>query len=111
VCLPTGNSVSTVSKSCKKTQQWLLRTQPQEYAVVIATKYKDLHGWADCGNRFIWVVKQTDMMHIVHVGATVGPAHLVQVKNATSDRIDSVWNVNNYVDLDTDWTAYSSYNA
>jgi hypothetical protein len=71
--------------------------------VVILTKYKDLHGWADCINGFIWVVKQTDMMPIVPVRAIVGPAHLVR-ENAASDRIDTVWLVNNYVDFDIYWT-------
>jgi hypothetical protein len=67
---------------------------------VIPTKYKDSHGWADCIDGFIWVVKQTDMMHIVLVGAIVGTAHLMR-ENVASDRIDSVWLVNNHVDLAT----------
>jgi len=74
---PAGKSISTFSKRCKKTQQWILRPQPQEYVVVIPTKYKDPHGWADCVDGFIRVVKQTDMIHIVPVRAIVGPAHLV----------------------------------
>jgi len=73
--------------------------------VVIPTKYKDPHGWADCVDRFIRVVKQTDKMHIVPVGAIIEPAHLVR-ENAASDRINSVWLVNNHVDLDTYWTVY-----
>jgi len=44
-------------------------------------------------------------MHIVPVGAVVGQAHLV-CENAASGGIDSVWLVNNHVDLDTDWTVY-----
>jgi hypothetical protein len=104
--LPAGKSISTFSKRCKKTQQWILRPQPQEYAVVIPTKYKDPHGWADCVDGFIRVVKQTDKMHIIPVGAIVGPAHLVRENNAASDRIDNVWLVNNHVDLDTYWTVY-----
>jgi len=91
---------------CKKTQQWILRPQPQEYVVVIPTKYKDLQGWADCVDGFIRVVKQTDKIHIVPVGAIVGPAHLVGENNAASDRINSVWLVNTHVDLDTYWTVY-----
>ena len=75
--LPTGKLICTFSGRCKKTQQWILRPQPQEYAVVIPTKYKDPHGWADCVDGFIKVVKQTDKMHIVPVGAIVGPTHLV----------------------------------
>jgi len=104
--LPAGQSISTLSKRLKKSQPWILRPQPQEYTVVIPTKYEDPHGWADCVDGFIWVVKQTDKMHIVPVGAIVGPAHLVWENNAASDRIDSVWLVINHVDLDTCWTVY-----
>jgi len=104
-CLPVGKTILTFSKRCKKSQQWILRPQVQEYAVVIPTQYKDPHGWADCVDGFIQVVKQTDMMHIVPVGAIVAPAHLVW-ENAASDRIDSVWLVNNHVDSDTYWTVY-----
>jgi len=103
--LPPGKTISTFSKRCKKSQQWILRPQVQEYAVVIPTKYKDPHDWADCVDWFIRVVKQTEKMHIVPVGAIVGPAHLVR-ENAASDRIDSVWLVNHHVDLDTYWTVY-----
>jgi hypothetical protein len=73
--------------------------------VVIPTKYKDLHGLADCVDGFIQVVKQTYKMHIVPVGATVGPAHLVQ-ENAALGGMDSVWLVNNHIDLDANWTVY-----
>jgi len=104
--LPTGKSISTFSKRCKKTQQWILRPQHQEYAVVIPIKFKHPYGWADCVDGFIRVVKPTDKMHIVPVGAIVRPAHLVRENNAALDRIDSVWLVNNYVDLDTYWTVY-----
>jgi len=45
-------------------------------------------------------------MHIVPVEAIVGRAHLVQENNAASDRINSVWLVNNHVDLDTYWTVH-----
>jgi len=82
--LPTGELILTISKTCKKTQQWISRPQAEEYAVVIPTKYKDPHGWADCVDVFIRVVKQTDKMHIVPVGAIVGPAHMVR-ENAASD--------------------------
>jgi hypothetical protein len=58
---------------------------PHEYAVVIPTKYKYLHGWADCVDGFIRVVKQTDKMHNVPVKAIVGPAHFVRGNNAASD--------------------------
>jgi len=101
--LPASKALSMFSQRCQKTQQWVLRPQAQEYAVVISTKIKDLHGWADCVDRFIRVVKQTNNMHIVPIGAIVGPAQLVWA-NAASGGIDSVWLVNNYVDLDTYWT-------
>jgi hypothetical protein len=39
-------------------------------------------------------------MHIVSVGATVGPADVLW-ENAASDGIHSIWLVNNHVDLDT----------
>jgi len=67
--------------------------------------YKDPHCWAGCVDGFVWVVKQTDQMHIVPVKEIVGLAHLVR-ENAASDRIDSIWLVNDHVDLDTDWTVY-----
>jgi len=73
--------------------------------VVIPTNYKDHHGWADFVDRFIRVVKQTNNMHIVPIGAIVGPVHLVQ-ENAALGGMDSVWLVNNHVDLDTYWTVY-----
>ena len=73
--------------------------------VVIPTKYKDLHGWADCVDGFSWVVKPTDRMHIVPVGAIVGPAHLVR-ERAGSNKIDSIWLVNTHGDINTYWTVY-----
>jgi len=87
------------------TQQWVLCPQAQEYAVVVPTMYKDVHGWADCVDGFIRVVNRTNRMHIVPVGAIVGLAHLVRV-NAASGGMDSVWLVNNHVDLDIYWTVY-----
>jgi len=51
------------------------------------------------------VVKQTNKIHIVPIGAIVGPAHLVQ-ENAALGGIDSVWLVNNHVDIDTYCTVY-----
>ena len=103
--LPAGKTISTFSKWFKKSQQWILCPHVQEYALGIPTKYKDPHGWADCVDGFMRVVKQTDMMHIVPVKAIVGPAHLVR-ENAASDRINSIWLANNHVDLDTYWTVY-----
>jgi len=93
------------SNRCKKTQQWALHPQPEEYAEVIPIQYKDPHGWADYIDRFIWVVKQTDMIHIVPVRAIVGPAHLVR-ENAASYGIDSVWLENDHAHSDTYWTVY-----
>jgi len=55
--LPAGHSISTFSKRCKMTEQWILCPQPQEYAVVFPTRYKDLDVWADCVDGFIWIVK------------------------------------------------------
>jgi len=86
-------------------QQWVLRPQAQEYTVVNPTQYKDCHCWADCVNGFIQVVKQTNTMHIVPVGAVEGPAHWAR-ENAAFGTIDSVWLVNNHVNLDTYWTVY-----
>jgi hypothetical protein len=88
------------------TQQWILCPEPQEYAVVIPTKYNDVHGWADCVDRFIRVFKQTNKIHIVPVRTIVGPVHLLRENNPALDRIDSVWLANNHVDLDTYWTVY-----
>jgi hypothetical protein len=78
---------------------------------VIPAKYKDLHGWADCVDEFIWVVKQTDKIHTVLDAAIVGPAHSVRENNTASDRINTIWLVNNDVNLDTYWTVYYSYNT
>jgi len=103
--LPARKTISTISNRCKKTQQWIVHSQAQEYMVVISTKYKDPHGWADCVDGFIRVVTQTEQMHVVPVGPIVGLAHLVR-ENAASERIKSVWLVNNHVDLDTYWTVY-----
>jgi len=55
--LPAGKALSTFANKCKKTQHWVIHPQAQEYAVVNRTKYNDLHGWADCVDRFIRVVK------------------------------------------------------
>jgi hypothetical protein len=103
--LPAGKALSTLPKRCQMTQQRVLRPQAQEYVVVIQTMFKDLHGWADWVDGFIRVVKQTNKMHIVPVGTIVALAHLVR-ENAASGGIDSVWLVNNHVDLDTYWTVY-----
>jgi hypothetical protein len=95
--LPAGKAISTFSKRCKKTQQWVVRPQAQEYVVVIPTEYKDLHSWAKCVDGFIRVVKQTNMMHILPVGAIVGLAHSMR-ENVTSGGIDCIWLINNHAD-------------
>ena len=68
--------------------------------MVIRTKFNDHHGWADCVDGFIKVVKQMNKMHIVPVGAIVEPVPLVW-ENAALGSIDSVWHVNDHIDLDT----------
>jgi hypothetical protein len=73
--------------------------------VVIPTKFKELHGWADCVDEFILVVKHTNIIYIVPVEGIVGQGNWVR-ENAASGGIDSVWLVNNHIDLDTDWTVY-----
>jgi hypothetical protein len=73
--------------------------------VVIPTKYKDQHGWADCVDRFIQVDKQTDILHTVHVEGIVGPTHFMR-ENAASDKLHSVWLENNQVNLDINSTVY-----
>jgi len=103
--LPAGTAFSTFSKRCQTTQRWVLCPQAQEYVVVIPTKYKDLHRWPDCVDGIIRVVKQTNKMHIVPIGVIVGLAHLVR-ENAASGGMDSVWLLDNHVDLDTYWTVY-----
>jgi len=100
--LPARKALSTFSKRCRNTQQWVICRQAQEYAVVIPTMYKDLHGWADCVDGFIQVVKQTNKMHIVPVGGIVGQVHLVY-KKAASCGINSIWLVTNQVDLNSYW--------
>ena len=95
----------TISKRCKKTHQWILHPQAQEYAVVSSTKSKDLHCWAGCVDKFIQMFKLSDMLHIVPVGAIIGPVHSKQ-ENGTSDRSDSIWVGNNQVDLDSYCTVY-----
>jgi hypothetical protein len=95
--------ISTFSKSYKQTQKCILCPQVPEYEVMIPTICKDPHSRVDCVDKFIQVVNETEMKHIVPVGAIVGPAHFVQ-ENAASSRIDSIWLVNNHVDIDTCWT-------
>jgi len=104
-CLPVGKALSTVSMSCKKTEQWVLHPQAQEYAVVIPTKYKDLHSWADCVDGFIRVVKQTNKLHNVSTGAIVGPALLVR-KDAVSGSINIVRLLTSRVDFGMYCTVY-----
>jgi len=104
-CQPTGKMMSIFSDRFKKIRQWIFRREAQESAVVISTKYNDRRGWDHCVDVFIRVVKQTDIMHIVPVGAIVRLAHSVR-ETIASYRIHSVWLVNNQVDLNTYWTEY-----
>jgi hypothetical protein len=62
--LPAGNTISTLSKRCKKTEQWILHPQVQEYAVVIATKCKDPHGWTNCvdGFNLVYQISEYDLI-------------------------------------------------
>jgi len=103
--LTAGKAISTFSRRCKITQYGVLYPQIQEYMVVIPTKFKDLHGWADCVDGFIRVVKQMNKMHIVSVGAILGPAHLVREYTALGS-LDCVLLVNNHVHFDPCWTIY-----
>jgi len=103
--LPCRQMISTFTQRSKKTPQCILHPHAQGYMMVIATKYKDPHGWAHCVDWFILVVKQTDQMDIEPGRAIVEPAHVVW-ETAASDRINTVWLVNNHVALDTYWTVY-----
>jgi len=51
--LSAVTALSTLSERCKKTQHRGICPQAQEYAVVIPTRYKELHRWADCVDGFI----------------------------------------------------------
>jgi hypothetical protein len=104
-CQPASKAILMFSKWCKKTQQWVLCPQSQEYAVVIPTMFTDLHGWADWIDLFIQVVKQINKIDIVQVGTIVGLANLVR-ENTISGGTDSVCLANNNVDFDTYWTVY-----
>jgi len=103
--MPAGKAISILCERCKKTQQWVLRPQAQEYAVVAPKKYIDLHGWSDCIDSFMRVVKQTNKMHIVPVRVMVGPAHGVP-ENAAWGGIDCAWLVIKHVDLETSRTVH-----
>jgi len=104
-CLPAWKIILTCFNLCKKTEEWILCAQAEEYASMIPTMYKDPHGWAECIDRFIRVLKQPHDMGTVHVRASVGLVHLVW-ENAASDRMDSLWLVNYLADLNTYWTVF-----
>jgi len=103
--LPARKSIPTFSKMHIMPQQWALRPKAQEYVVVIATKFKDPFGWADCIDRLIRVVKQTNIMHILPGGVIVGPPHM-KWENAALGGIISAWLVNTHVNLNTYWTVH-----
>lgn len=65
--------------------------------VVIETKYKHLHGWANCVDSIIQVVKLATKMHLMSISVIVDLAHLVQ-HNAGADRIDGIRLEYNYVE-------------
>jgi hypothetical protein len=71
--------------------------------VVNPRKFNVLHGWPECVDGFIRVVKHTNQMDLVPIGGLVGPAIVVR-ENPASGGIDSIWLVNTHVDLDTYWT-------
>jgi len=73
--LSTRYIILTVYKRCKMTQQWILCSQAQEYAMVFPIQYKDQNGWADCVDLFTRVVKQANWILIISVGASFGPVH------------------------------------
>jgi hypothetical protein len=73
--------------------------------VVIRKKFKDFHFCADVVNLFIRLFKLKNNMHILPIGAIVGPAHLAR-GNDTAGGINCIWLVNNHVDLDTYWAVY-----
>jgi len=86
-------------------QKLVLCPQVSEYAVVIWTKFKEFHAWDECIHEFIQIVKQMNMMHIVPIVAIVVPEQMMLENNATGS-INSIWIVNNYVNLNADWTVY-----
>jgi hypothetical protein len=83
----------------------ILHTQAKEYKVVIRTQFNDGRFWPDSVDELIQVVKQTNRIRTVLVGARVGPAHFVG-ENAAGGGIDCAWLVNTDADLDTYWTVY-----
>ena len=56
----------------------MLLPQALQYVVAIATKYEDLYGLADWIVAFIWIVKQTNTIHIILIYPTRKWALLVQ---------------------------------
>jgi len=68
--LPVGNVILIISQRCKNTQQQMLLPQALQYVVAIATKYEDLYGLADWIVAFIWIVKQTNTIHIILIYPT-----------------------------------------
>jgi len=86
---------------CKKTQQSVLRPPVQEYAVLHPTKYQNFNGWAYCVDGCIWVVTQTHKMHFV-------PLDELLNRHIRCGPINSIWLVNNHVELNTYWTVYES---
>lgn len=69
--------ILTISTKCKTNQQLILNPQGQKYVVVIQTQYNNLHPRADNVDEFIGMVKQSNMILIVPVGAIAVLAHWV----------------------------------
>lgn len=53
--------------------------------MVIPTKNKDVHSWAECLDKLIWGVKYMKIIHIVSVRGIVALAHMRRA-TATLDR-------------------------
>jgi len=75
--LPARMSILTFPMRYKKTPQWVLHSQAQEYVVVIQSQCEDPHGWANCENRLLPVVNQTNTMRIISIRAIYRLAHVV----------------------------------
>lgn len=75
---------------------WQLPNSPRNSQL---QKYM-LQMYTYCIDWFVWIIQQTDKLHIVPVGAIVGLLHLVW-ENTASDIIDRIGLVNNHIDLNT----------
>jgi len=62
-------------------------------------------GRVNCIDWLISVVKQTMIIPIVPVRASIAPAYLV-TRNHSLDIMDYIWHINNHANLYTYWTIY-----